>query len=231
MNEGAARTEPVTREELFELAWKEPMLRLAERFGVSSSYMARVCTELRVPRPPRGYWAQLEFGKAPTRPALPAARPGDVTTWSPGSTLATSWPPARARASLVKPTTRRRKAPLVERHELLVGVKSFFLKSRKTEHGLLRPFKRMLVDIIASEEQLDAALDAANVLFLALEAQGHRVALAPVNTGLRRPQVDERETSRKHLISEESQQAGAVARRTGVRRRERRASDAGWSSC
>lgn len=81
---------------------------------------------------------------------------------------------------------------------MLVGVKPFFLKSRKTEHGLLRPFKRMLVDIIASEEQLDAALDAANVLFLALEAQGHRVALAPVNTGLRRPQVDERVASKKH---------------------------------
>jgi fumarate hydratase class II len=37
--------------------------------------------------------------------------------------------------------------------------------------------------------------------------------------------------SSNDLISEESQQAVAVARRTGVRRRERRASDAGWSSC
>ena len=75
---------PLTREQLYELVWATPMLRLAETFGVSSSYMARVCTELRVPRPGPGYWTQLELGRAPDRPALPPARPGDMTTWEPG---------------------------------------------------------------------------------------------------------------------------------------------------
>jgi hypothetical protein len=65
----------VTRQELYDLAWQEPMLRVAERFGVSSSYLTRVFTELRVPRPARGYWAQREFGKSPPQPELPPARP------------------------------------------------------------------------------------------------------------------------------------------------------------
>ena len=52
----------VSREELYELAWAEPMLALAKKFGVSSSYMARVCTRLNVPRPERGYWAKLAVG-------------------------------------------------------------------------------------------------------------------------------------------------------------------------
>jgi hypothetical protein len=45
----------VTREALYELAWSTPMIRVAEKFEVSGSYLARVCAELRVPRPERGY--------------------------------------------------------------------------------------------------------------------------------------------------------------------------------
>ena len=44
----------VTREELYELVWSEPMVAAAKRFGVSGSYLARVCFGLSVPRPPRG---------------------------------------------------------------------------------------------------------------------------------------------------------------------------------
>jgi hypothetical protein len=58
------------------------MTKVAEQFQVSSSYMARVCSVLRVPRPERGYWVKLAVGKAPTRRPLPEARPGDQVLWS-----------------------------------------------------------------------------------------------------------------------------------------------------
>ena len=67
----------ITREDLYELVWSTPMIRAAEKFKVSGSYLARVCTELRGPRPERGYWAKLAVGKAPHRPALPEPLPGD----------------------------------------------------------------------------------------------------------------------------------------------------------
>ena len=67
----------VSREELYRLVWSEPMIRIAERFGVSGSYLARICALLNVPRPARGYWAKLAVGKAPVQTPLPAARPGD----------------------------------------------------------------------------------------------------------------------------------------------------------
>lgn len=69
---------PITRQALYELVWAEPMLKVAARFGVSASYMARVCTALNVPRPERGYWAKLAFGKAPAQPPLPEPGPGDL---------------------------------------------------------------------------------------------------------------------------------------------------------
>ena len=85
-----SKSKPVTRQELYALAWQEPMLRVAERFGVSSSYLARVFTELRVPRPAPGYWAKREFGKSPPKPDLPPALPGGLTEWTPGSSVGTA---------------------------------------------------------------------------------------------------------------------------------------------
>lgn len=58
------------------------MTSVAARYGVSSSFLARVCTRLNIPRPPRSYWAKVEFGQAPEKPDLPAPQPGDVLEWS-----------------------------------------------------------------------------------------------------------------------------------------------------
>jgi hypothetical protein len=65
---------PVDREKLYEEVWAEPMIVVAARYGVSSSFLARVCTRMRVPSPERGYWAKRAVGKAPPKPALPEAR-------------------------------------------------------------------------------------------------------------------------------------------------------------
>jgi len=106
--------------------------------------------------------------------------------------------PQVVRASPGVPSARRLHKLADDRHELLVGVKPHFLKTRKSEVGLLRPFKRLLVDIVTSEKQLDVVLGAANDLFLALEAKGHRVTFAPPNSGMRRAAFDEREAPDKN---------------------------------
>ena len=192
--------EPFSREQLYDLVWREPMLRIAERLGVSSSYMARVCTELRVPRPQRGYWAQLDVGKAPAKPAMPPSRPGDVVVWKVGGVFTTSQPMVarEERTAEVLPIPSLRKPAFDKPHELLAGVKPLFLKTRTNgEDGLLRPFKRLLVDVVSSEATLDGALDFANRLFQTLEAKGHRVVFAPVNAGVRRAEFDVREAAPK----------------------------------
>jgi hypothetical protein len=59
-----------------------PMTKVAKRFNVSGSHMVRICSMPHVPRPERGYWAKLAVGKAPDRPSLPEAYPGDQLSWS-----------------------------------------------------------------------------------------------------------------------------------------------------
>jgi hypothetical protein len=60
------------RAELYEKVWSEPMRILAQQYGVSDVYLARVCRSLRIPLPGLGYWAKKGAGK-PTkkRPPLP----------------------------------------------------------------------------------------------------------------------------------------------------------------
>lgn len=183
---------PVSREELYKEIWIEPATIVADRYGVSSSFLGRVCERLKVPRPPRGYWARLRVGKAPLQPPLPEAQPGDEVEWSRDG-------PARRSPEAVPKAPerhiRRRAVPQPDRpdrHELLAGARDQFNRVRESDDGYLRPFKRLLVDVYVSRDTLDRTLDAANALFLALEDRGHRVEIAPHGRSFQRLDLDVR---------------------------------------
>jgi hypothetical protein len=185
---------PVTREVLYALVWSEPMLKLAARYDVSSSYLGRICSLLNVPRPERGYWAKLAVGKAPQKPDLPDARPGDELAWSRGQeqtriTRPLPRPPISRRRKRTKPTE-----AFPDQHPLIKGAKALFEAGRLSHHSCyLKPYKKLLVDLTVSKTGLDKALTFANQLFLSLESNDHRVALAPHDEHLHRAEVDERE--------------------------------------
>jgi hypothetical protein len=186
----------ITREELYALVWSLPMTRVAEQFGVSGSYMARVCSVLRVPRPERGYWAKLAVGKAPAPTPLPPPEPGDQQFWSKDGELHAA--PVAKPAVPRKRRTPKSTRPLTGTHVLVGGSKALFEKSRPVEAGAyLKPYKRLLVDVTASSSGLDKALAFANDLFNALESAGHRVVLAPPVERFRRPGLDEHEVPKK----------------------------------
>lgn len=186
----------MTREELYELVWSTPMIRVAEKFEVSGSYLARVCTELRVPRPERGYWAKLAVGKAPQRSALPDPMPGDPIVWSRGAGLPAPVLPRPSQAP--RPRSPRPARPVVGIHGLIRGAKAHFLAGRKVDDEVhLKPYKKLLVDITVSRSGLDKALDFANDLFNALESAGHRVVIAPPDAQFWRAHIDEKEVPQK----------------------------------
>ena len=163
------------------------MLRVAARFGVSSSYMARVYTLLNVPRPEHGYCAKLAVGKAPKQPPLPEPRPGDPLEWTRDGAL----PKPPDQRPQRKRTVRRQ---LPERHPLLSGAKPLFEEGRLSWHGkYLKPAKKLLVDLAVTQTGLDKAIAFANESFLALEARDHRVVIAPNSERFHRAHVDERE--------------------------------------
>lgn len=183
----------VTREKLYEEVWAEPMTTVAARYKVSSSFLARVCERLKLPRPSRGYWARLEVGRASPRPDLPEAQLGDDLEWSQEGT------PRRQRG-LPKPPAERLSRPASERpiqHALLVGARHHFEVGRVSRNDYyLKPSKKLLVDLLVSKDALSRALDTANELFLSLEDRGHRVLIAPNHEYGRLP-LDQREKKQR----------------------------------
>ncbi|WP_396215479.1 hypothetical protein [Gemmatimonas sp.] len=189
---------PVTREMLYEEIWKEPAASVAARYGVTSTFLARVCTEMNIPRPARGYWAKLAVNKAPKRPPLPPANPGDAVEWTRGQALR-----RERRALPVAPETRRRTKvkstiPTDGPHPVVANVKQDFLNSRRAaDSGHLRPFRRALPDLYVSPEILDRALTVSSTLYRALEARGYPVAIARAGEELYRPALEERKNPPK----------------------------------
>jgi ankyrin repeat protein len=65
------------RERLYDEVWSEPTQKVARTYGISDVALSRVCKQLHIPKPPRGYWAKREAGKpVRRRPKLgPLPRP------------------------------------------------------------------------------------------------------------------------------------------------------------
>jgi hypothetical protein len=171
-------TGTVDRETLYREVWAHPMTTVAARYGVSSSFLARVCTRLNVPRPPHGYWAQLQVGRAPKKPNLPTPRTGDLLDWSRGGTLPCVAQGLAGAAPATTTSSRPRRSSRSMQHETLVGGREHFQTAKELDGGYLRPSKRRIADVFVSKDSLDHALGLAHSLFLALENADHRVTFA-----------------------------------------------------
>lgn len=52
----------VTREELHHAVWSMSTTKVAKKYGVSDKAIEKRCKKLKIEKPPRGYWAKVEFG-------------------------------------------------------------------------------------------------------------------------------------------------------------------------
>jgi hypothetical protein len=56
---------------LYEQVWARPVRDVARSYGISDVRLGKVCRKLRVPVPPRGYWARVRSGYRVRKPPLP----------------------------------------------------------------------------------------------------------------------------------------------------------------
>lgn len=68
----------LTRTQLYDLVWSEPMQKLSKQIGISDVALAKACRKIGVPVPTRGYWAKLQAGKSVLKAELPPADLGTV---------------------------------------------------------------------------------------------------------------------------------------------------------
>jgi hypothetical protein len=96
--EGAKQPVTVSRDELYRQVWDKPMSRLAAEYGISGNGLAKVCDRLKIPYPPRGFWAKKAAGHKVVQYRLP--EPGADTPDK--VTIAPTPPPAPPPAFLLK---------------------------------------------------------------------------------------------------------------------------------
>lgn len=62
----------VTRAELYERIWTQPVVQIAKEYGLSDVGLRKKCKKFKIPLPPLGYWQKKQFGKPILeRPPLP----------------------------------------------------------------------------------------------------------------------------------------------------------------
>ena len=102
----------VSRNDLYQRVWELPMARLAAEYGISGNGLAKICDRLKIPYPPRGYWAKKAAGKAVVEYRLPEP---DVGTPLEGTITPTPEPvpppelPTELQATLVAARTENSK--------------------------------------------------------------------------------------------------------------------------
>jgi hypothetical protein len=70
------------REEIYHDVWAEATMHVARRYGISGSMLARICTHLQIPRPPRGYRARPKKARKGMKPRLPPWRSDQEDWWA-----------------------------------------------------------------------------------------------------------------------------------------------------
>ncbi|MEJ8802122.1 hypothetical protein [Pontibacter sp. H249] len=61
----------ISRKELYQQVWSEPMTTLARKYSVSDFELRKLCKKWQVPTPRQGYWQSFRAGKQVPIPTLP----------------------------------------------------------------------------------------------------------------------------------------------------------------
>jgi hypothetical protein len=61
----------LTRKELYDLVWSEPMTTICKRFDITDNGLRKHCKLMNIPTPPIGYWARLQNGKTAEKIQFP----------------------------------------------------------------------------------------------------------------------------------------------------------------
>src|SRR5690242_15428643 len=68
----------LTREEIYQQVWAEPMVSLAKKYGLSDVGLAKICIKQRIPRPGLGYWRSKEVGLRVRQTPRPKPSPSTI---------------------------------------------------------------------------------------------------------------------------------------------------------
>jgi hypothetical protein len=174
----------LTRSELYDQVWSEPMATLARRYRLSDVGLAKICRRLRIPVPYRGYWSKLAAQRKPHRTKLPVAPPSAAETFA-GVTLRRRGEDDPDEAPAVVAQEHHEALPanritvperLSAPHTLVAKAVAALRRTKPDDQGFLRPQSACL-HVRVTLDSADRAMNILDALLKALEVRGFATAI------------------------------------------------------
>lgn len=126
----------LTRADLFQRLWREPLSSVAADLGLSASGLAKLCDRTAIPYPTRGYWAKARAGRTGPAPDLPPAPEGasDQIRITPGQAVS-----RRAPVRLSPEVRREQLLEVAARVIVQDGLHALTIKRVARDAGLTAP--------------------------------------------------------------------------------------------
>lgn len=176
-----SETIQVSRDDLYEQVWAEPIIKVAQKYGITGTALSKICRKVGIPVPPVGYWQRLQYGYKPGRPPLPALKDGGRPT------ITIEKHPPRPKhgpeveSQLAREEDEKNRIRVADRlthpHALIRMTAEVFRARKPDQSGMLfRPWKEKCLDMRVSRESLPRALRIMDALLKAVEARGFKIA-------------------------------------------------------
>jgi len=173
----------ISRKELYEQVWSEPVMQLAKRYGFSDVWLAKICRRHDIPRPPRGYWARKQSGQKVPRTPLPKRKDGPIKIYvrpfdsrEQDTADNKDIPERRAIPNIVVPEV------LKDPHPLIKTLSEILASCKPDRAGILVPSVDHCLNIRVSRESLPRALRIMDALIKTVEAMGFDVSIPKKET-------------------------------------------------
>ena len=209
-------TRRFTRQELYGLAWSQPMIKTAASLGLSDIGLTKICRKNGIPVPGRGYWRKLETGGKVRK--TPLGRRKDETTITievrsmPEETIESEAVESQKKFELA-PENRIRVCETLDRPHLITAATRKALQHQKPdEYGRIKFESPQAFPFRVATASADRALRILDTLLKALQGRGYTSiagasererARVMVNGEAIRFSIEEPSQRKAHRLSEE----------------------------
>ncbi len=181
----------LTRRELYDLVWSQPMLTLSKKYSISDVGLRKICIRMNIPIPKAGYWQKLQFKKRAPAKTLPKEFTGsekiDLRLREEGEE---KMPGIRSQLSVLQKEIENDSRLILSVPEKLVNPDKLVLAAKesldkKLNHtsfkGVINCEKNML-DIRVSPENVKRSLRFIDTLIKSLKKRGHDILIKNSHT-------------------------------------------------
>jgi hypothetical protein len=176
----------LTRKELYDLVWAQPLSRLAKKYKISDNGLRKICKRINIPIPAMGHWQKIQYGKQVIITKLPAKYEGkdEITLGEKGEGDINIDSPIVQQRELIQSIDQSKDLPLTvpdrlssRPDKLIRSTLDYYdavRKYYKSQHGTY-PYRNNVLSIHVQEESRPRAVRLLDTIIKVLRSRKHDV--------------------------------------------------------